>query len=684
MSSAHCLRFNDSWWDMFSMNPATMHYEIAAVISGPGVDEPYNLTMDQSTPFFVNENGTLSGTIIGDFPSPTAYPTFESYNLAIQRFPLASSVVRGGVPNWMMIPTDMIDYTGQTCNKIGVSFEGFYAQSQRCSVVAGSCLYNQLDSLYSADDLLRQAGHTPTYLIQRWGAFDMDIDTSKQFDLTLLPNGIQNTLLTLNIKADAIRFITNRSTGVIAAATIGNFITFTQDGVIYVVAVNTGSLTSQYILTVTTCTTPGVLPVPAQEDSIAPLDSWNTTFQIFSQNLFSSKDSCTVSLYDSVYNLLDQVIVYFNTTAYVQNEGSQGGNNTLAPSNAQFLDPSSITCRQKCPSFWDIPCFLVEGCWISILEDVAVVVACIVLVFLLIKTRFCITPVNALSKTFCRKALCASCSNDDDVSPKPRRKSRHRHNRKSNSKEDSHEDDPDKEKSKKSVERDGFRRNAKNAHHSPGTSKNKDALKDKNRKADKKVPHTVNKHTDTGGSARTKPHSTAVDDGAHIPPPRPLARKNSDSSALFDSHGAEAENEFEMNVMEHDEASSSSSIELVTLNPRPARTHEPHVMSPAKGVPSPAKLRAPATPTKPAAPRKNPFKPVTPSSGPASVEISSPSTHVNAKEPTNTDDQVKEHQEVESPTSAHLLPTSGASIGDPVPESMEYDETPFEDIDVLI
>lgn len=397
MSSAHCLRFSPTWWDLYEVDPWTINYQITFQVSGPGIPQPYNLTMDQSTPFLRDLNNTISARIVGDLPTPTQNPSFEAAYLAIMRVPYDHPIARGGDQNWMIIPRDMVDLSGSTCNKIGVSFEGFYSQPQRCGVSAGTCLDNQLDDLYKADDAIRSANRTPTYLTSRWGKFVPNLDSTR-YILSYLPKGIANTLISLAIKADAVRIITNRSTGKILEATVLDFTTFSRDGILYVTTSNSGALVAQYSLTVTECNTPGILPVPAQQTSLEPLESWATSFQLRAQNLFSSSDHCLVSYYDSSDELLDSVVVYFNTTMYKENRGSQGGNFTSTPNNFEFINGGKITCGQKCPGFWNIPCFVVTGCWLNVFAVLGVVVGAIVLLVALVKTRCCTRPVGACMK----------------------------------------------------------------------------------------------------------------------------------------------------------------------------------------------------------------------------------------------------------------------------------------------
>lgn len=330
MSSAHCLRMSESWWDVFAVDGYTMTYQIILEVSGPGITT-YNLTLDQSTPFAKSNNNFMSARIVGDFPAATRPPAYDSYYLAVMASP-ADPIYAGGTKNWMMVPREMFDFSGTSCNKIGISWEGFYSQGQRCGVYAGSCLSNQLADLYLADDALRALNKTPTYLLSRWGSFTAATDDT-YYTLAFQPTGISNTLLSLFLNADSIRVVTNRSTGKIASASIDNFTTFSRDGKLYVTAANTGALTATYYLTVTNMSIDGILKdIPAQSSSIAPLQSWSTVFDLHAQNRYSSNDWATVTLYDASLDVIDTVTVFFNTTMYVPDYGAQGGNTTTTGS----------------------------------------------------------------------------------------------------------------------------------------------------------------------------------------------------------------------------------------------------------------------------------------------------------------------------------------------------------------
>lgn len=51
----------------------------------------------------------------------------------------------------MFIPKEMVTLDGSECDKIGVSFEAFQNQGNKCGMIIGSCLKNQLEDFYSED-----------------------------------------------------------------------------------------------------------------------------------------------------------------------------------------------------------------------------------------------------------------------------------------------------------------------------------------------------------------------------------------------------------------------------------------------------------------------------------------------------------------------------------------------------
>ena len=52
---------------------------------------------------------------------------------------------------WMFVPKEGVTLDGTECDKIGVSYEAFQNQANKCSMIIGSCLKNQLEDMNSND-----------------------------------------------------------------------------------------------------------------------------------------------------------------------------------------------------------------------------------------------------------------------------------------------------------------------------------------------------------------------------------------------------------------------------------------------------------------------------------------------------------------------------------------------------
>ena len=63
----------------------------------------------------------------------------------------------------LIVEREKFDFSGSTCNKIGVGYSAFQTQGQRCGQPIGSCLENQIYHLMKEDQLLLQKGLKPKY-----------------------------------------------------------------------------------------------------------------------------------------------------------------------------------------------------------------------------------------------------------------------------------------------------------------------------------------------------------------------------------------------------------------------------------------------------------------------------------------------------------------------------------------
>lgn len=57
----------------------------------------------------------------------------------------------------MFVDKNLVDLSGLVCNKIGVSYEGFYSDSNSCAKKPMSCLNNQLNDFYTVRCLVNRS-----------------------------------------------------------------------------------------------------------------------------------------------------------------------------------------------------------------------------------------------------------------------------------------------------------------------------------------------------------------------------------------------------------------------------------------------------------------------------------------------------------------------------------------------
>lgn len=456
MASAHCLRFGDNWWDLFDIGLGQLFYEIEIDIKGEKFEETIKVSPSQNVA--INKDKSVLATIVGDFNPWTQYPTFESQFLAIPSKPAGSSRVLAGVANWMTVSKDNVDISGMSCNKIGIGYTGFYSQQTRCNVPAGYCLHNQLDDIFNVEEKLRIDKKPVHHLISRHGDI-VNMSNQTRYTFGIQFSSTQNTLMTLNIKADTMKYIQFVSAGRILEASIEDFESFTREGKLNVKTGNTGQVISKYELQVVNCSQ-GILPIVSKSFDMMPNELISTTFNLYAQTVFGQENSCNVRLLSAATaNLLDEVIVHFNTTDKDDRNNQNG--TTEIPPGGEAVDGVDTSCSVICPTFFDVPCFVVKGCWGQFFLFLFVLLIVIGIVVLCVKTR-------------CLKCCCCCCR-----SSKKKSKSKS---------EDGEEEEPKKKKKKE--------RNDEEEYKPPKPKKSKGKEEAKIKKPAKEVSYKKTKTVD--------------------------------------------------------------------------------------------------------------------------------------------------------------------------------------------
>ena len=108
---------------------------------------------------------------------------------------------------WLFLDKNLFDPTGKTCDKIGISYEAFYLQQDKCFVYDGTCLGNQIEDYFQKNlRLLETFKDTEDFLL----AYKLlPVLKNNEILLRKKVEGNFPTMLTLEIRADDMIFYVN-------------------------------------------------------------------------------------------------------------------------------------------------------------------------------------------------------------------------------------------------------------------------------------------------------------------------------------------------------------------------------------------------------------------------------------------------------------------------------------------
>eukprot|EP00850_Spirogloea_muscicola_P008924 SM000049S16695 [mRNA] locus=s49:93424:102369:+ [translate_table: standard] len=391
-ASAHCLRFSDTWYPTYEIGPATLEFQLQ-ITTAKEV-----LTLSASSPVALNKDRTVSATLIGDFITYTQLPVLASYYLSVPQM-VAGSLgnLTTSVTGWLILDKSVYTLDGSECNKVGSSFAAFRYEASRCQKQVGSCLANQLADYAKASITTCNGkpwrvsrGDTPLYALTAMGAVSPHIAGDGNLSIAIVVDQILNSLVTLELNADNITYLVNKSPGQIINATLPDFEAISSSGKMVVLVRNTGGIVADYIVSkvrlmkilfTATSVSPARHSTPifltsssvvvllinkAQEVSILPQTTKTLLFDIKTQDGQEDVRECLVKLYDSTNLLIDTHNVTFHTNATVDMRGSQGGQSdgTRLHNTTSFSSHKS-SCH-NCPLIFNMACLVANHCWVSV------------------------------------------------------------------------------------------------------------------------------------------------------------------------------------------------------------------------------------------------------------------------------------------------------------------------------
>ncbi|XP_044948210.1 protein HAPLESS 2 [Hordeum vulgare subsp. vulgare] len=378
-NTAHCVRFPGDWFHVFGIGKWSRGFSIRVQVKkGSSVTEvivsPQNKTV-------VSKDNFLRVNLIGDFDGYTSIPSFEDFYLVTPRKGGGDGqpqVLGDEFSRWMLLERVRFTLDGLECNKIGVGYEAYRNQPNLCGAPLCSCLYNQLWNFKESDDNRVNRNQEPQYIVQ--GRFDR-INQHPDAGVHTFSIGITeelNTNLLIEVSADDINYVYQRSPGKILSINVPTFEALSQVGTAKVTIKNIGKLEASYSLTFDCLS--GITYVEEQFFIMKPDQVLVRSFYLRSSSDQASKYRCSAILKASDFSELDRAQCQFSTTATVLDNGTQIGppNQHKKGGIRGFIEAietlwrntwdsvidffTGRSCSTKCSSFLDLSCHIQYIC----------------------------------------------------------------------------------------------------------------------------------------------------------------------------------------------------------------------------------------------------------------------------------------------------------------------------------
>ncbi|RQO84718.1 hypothetical protein POPTR_001G109000v4 [Populus trichocarpa] len=329
-NTAHCVRFPGDWFHVFGIGQRSMGFSVRIEVkTGSKVSE---VTVGPENRTVTSKDNFLRVNLIGDFVGYSNIPSFEDFYLVIPRQgePGQPQDLGRNFSMWMLLERVRFTLDGVECNKIGVSYEAFSGQPNFCASPFWSCLHNQLWNFHDADQNRIRRKQLPLYGVE--GRFERinQHPNAGTHSFSIGITEVLNTNLLIELTADDIEYVYQRSPGKLLSFTIPTFEALTQFGVATVSAENIGEVEASYSLTFD-CSR-GVSLMEEQFFILKPNEITIRSFKIYPTTDKAARYVCAAILKDSGFNEIDRAECQFFTTATILDNGSQ-----IAP----FLPPKT-------------------------------------------------------------------------------------------------------------------------------------------------------------------------------------------------------------------------------------------------------------------------------------------------------------------------------------------------------
>jgi len=323
-STGHCLRQGEIWFHGYEIGEYKKTYGVDLKFTKGASELTAALTPEN--PVFASDTDTtpwinVKTELLGDFDPYAAAPDLSNYILYIPNSPETNTMVMNYQKNMLLVPREMVTRDGIECDKVGVSFRKFRKEAGVSDKSeAGDCLANQLFHFHNEDiqKLAVDPDAETKYLVHGMKIFK----GSMEF-INGMAKALRHKIKDLNYSLVNLTFLSapyvqlaileSESKGIIKSAQITTFTSMSREGTLSVIIANAGDYRTNYIVSVTDCSSNISKAIPAQARTLSPSEETTLTFDINTVQNMDVRSSCLVHLKSPRGKEYDSVQVFFDT-----------------------------------------------------------------------------------------------------------------------------------------------------------------------------------------------------------------------------------------------------------------------------------------------------------------------------------------------------------------------------------
>ena len=398
--TAHCLEFSDIYFAGYEIVSYQFGYDIDVTLKYDlnGIEKEIKETITVNRRAF--DNGIVHAKIIGDFLPSINPPDIVNKVLFVPDRNFNSTDSQTNMTNstsisqeehdisanWIVVERDLVSFSGDECDKIGVGYKAFHSQANRCDVEAGTCISNQILDLIEKDKEKQESSKPTDFLLKDKGNF-IGITNDDDFTkLELIFEDIFTTLVSIEIEADDFVFVTNLGKASIVSLEVKDFEAQKELGQLLAQVKNTGDNKAEFEISVK-CSDQ-LEAVPSKKISMDTSETANIKFTFSSFTSLEAEHVCELFVSNSRGKIVDSKQVSFKTflrQIETQNAVDQEEDKIIREENDKDkVQEQSLTediiCKYLCPDISNAACFIIFGCSGQIKRLVYYIVVVIILI----------------------------------------------------------------------------------------------------------------------------------------------------------------------------------------------------------------------------------------------------------------------------------------------------------------